>query len=133
MKKNLAVIALAGLICAPVSATTLNVYNWSEYLPQSLIERFLGIKVAYAHTEHNIPSAWWELELEGEITDPKPLNTEEIILINGRFHPTDNYLALSTNTGLRIIDLEESANLPLEELLPGNGFGMLDWVTPNVE
>ena len=96
---------------------------------QSFIERFFGIGVAYAHTEHNIPSSWWELELGGEENEPTPLNTTEVILVNGRFHETDSYLALSTTTGLQILDFEDGANFAIEEVTPGNDFGMLDWVS----
>ncbi|OLQ90416.1 spermidine/putrescine ABC transporter substrate-binding protein [Vibrio panuliri] len=58
MKKTLVPAALVGLIASsPVFAsTTLNVYNWSEYLPQSIIEDFTketGIKVNYATFESN--------------------------------------------------------------------------------
>ncbi|MEM7344074.1 MAG: hypothetical protein AAF485_07515, partial [Chloroflexota bacterium] len=95
---------------------------------QSLLERILGVKVAFAHTEHNIPSTWWELELEGEETWPKPLNTEEAILINGRFHPGDRYMALSTTTGIQLLDLDNAENLSYESLAAGIDFGMLDWV-----
>ncbi|MGF1908315.1 extracellular solute-binding protein [Vibrio kasasachensis] len=58
MKKSLVSVAVTGLIASsPVFAsTTLNVYNWSEYLPQSIIEDFTketGIKVNYATFESN--------------------------------------------------------------------------------
>ena len=96
---------------------------------QSFIERFFGLGVAYAHTEHNIPSTWWKLKLGDEANEPTPLNTEEVILVNGRLHDTDNYLALSTTTGLQMLDLENGANNRIEEVAPGNDFGMLDWVS----
>ena len=95
---------------------------------QSLIERFFGLSVAYAHVEHNIPSTWWELELDGEGNEPQPLSTAEVILVNGRFHETDNYLALSTTTGLQILDFEDEGQFTIEEVVSGNDFGMLDWV-----
>ena len=106
---------------------------------QSLIERIFGISVAYAHTEHNIPSTWWELELtpEGEadpnaapgaVRDPVPLDTSEVILVNGRFHPSKNQMVMSTTTGLQFLSLDEAPPLLFEELVPGTTFGMLDWV-----
>ncbi|MGF1688033.1 spermidine/putrescine ABC transporter substrate-binding protein [Photobacterium japonica] len=56
MKKTFAALTLMGLVSVPASAASLNVYNWSEYLPQSLIEDFTketGIKVNYATFESN--------------------------------------------------------------------------------
>lgn len=56
MNKTLAALTLMGLFSVPASAASLNVYNWSEYLPQSLIEDFTketGIKVNYATFESN--------------------------------------------------------------------------------
>ncbi|AXY01479.1 extracellular solute-binding protein [Vibrio alfacsensis] len=48
---------MALLSSSPVwASTTLNIYNWSEYLPQSIIEDFTketGIKVNYATFESN--------------------------------------------------------------------------------
>lgn len=107
---------------------------------QSLIERIFGVSVAYAHTEHNIPSTWWELELTddseevdpnpapGAVRDPVPLDTSEVILINGRFHPTRNQMVLSTTTGLQFLSLDGEPPLLFEELMSGTTFGMLDWV-----
>ena len=97
---------------------------------QSLLERILGVKVAYAHTEHNIPSTWWELELGVENSEPTPLNTTEVILVNGRFHPEEKQMALSTTTGIQFLDLGLDSEAPtvLEEHLTGPNFGMLDWV-----
>ncbi|BBM65135.1 putrescine-binding periplasmic protein [Vibrio alfacsensis] len=58
MKNSLVASALVGLLSSsPVwASTTLNIYNWSEYLPQSIIEDFTketGIKVNYATFESN--------------------------------------------------------------------------------
>lgn len=109
----------------------------------SLIERLFGVKVASAHTEHNIPSTWWQLKLNDEGQEPIPLNSDETIINNGRFHPSLNYLAFSTATSIQLLDLETSSeapeapekgalgnktSLPSEELISGTDFGMLDWV-----
>ena len=100
---------------------------------QSFIERFFGLSVAYAHTEHNIPSTWWELKLNGEENEPTPLNTAEVILVNGRFHKTDSYLALSTTTGLKMLDFKDGANMTIEEVALGSDFGMLNWAGSDSE
>ena len=100
---------------------------------QSFIERFFGLSVAYAHTEHNIPSTWWELKLNGEENEPIPLNTAEVILVNGRFHKTDSYLALSTTTGLKMLDFKDGANMTIEEVALGSDFGMLNWAGSDSE
>lgn len=121
-----------------------------EEQPQaSLIERLLGIKVAYAHTEHNIPSTWWELPLdeaiaavearaetgEGERVDPQPINTSEVILINGRLHPEQPFMALSTTEGLKFLDIAEQTSTPevpqaYRDYSQALTLGMLDWVDP---
>ncbi len=117
----------------------------------SLFEQLLGIKVAYAHTEHNIPSSWWELSLTESLAaieaaaetgagvlervDPEPINTIELILINGRFHPNRPIMALSTTEGLKFLDLTQppAAEQPLKTYTDFSQqltLGMLDWVDP---
>lgn len=103
----------------------------------SFIERLLGIKVAYAHTEHNIPSTWWRLPLssesEDEAVEPEPLDTTEIILINGRFHPSNPFMALSTTEGLKFLQLDqatEGGSLNYTDYSQQTDLGMLDWIDP---
>ncbi|MEM8859746.1 MAG: hypothetical protein AAGD96_15575 [Chloroflexota bacterium] len=95
----------------------------------TLFEKLLGINVAYAHTEHNIPSTWWQLTLDG--SEPVPLATEPIILNNGRFQSDNRYLFLSSSTGINYLNLGklEQAETPLYDvLLESSELGMLQWV-----
>lgn len=99
-----------------------------EEQPQAALwERLLGINIAYAHTEHNIPSTWWELKLDDSEADPVPLNTPELILVNGRFHPSEPFMALSSAEGIKIWDLDADQQT-YEGLNPSTTFGMLEWV-----
>lgn len=95
----------------------------------TLFEKMLGLKVAYAHTEHNIPSAWWQLKLDG--SEPVPLETEPIILNNGRFQGDGRFLFLSSQTGINYVSTEDLAKAnvtPYEVLLENPDLGMLEWV-----
>lgn len=61
-------------------------------------DRILGVKTAYAHADHNIPSDWWRISVNGG--EPEQLTFSRHIILHGVFDKNGNTLFYSTQKGL---------------------------------
>ncbi|RJX71944.1 extracellular solute-binding protein [Vibrio sinensis] len=124
MNKTLVASALIGLLSSsPVwASTTLNIYNWSEYLPQSLIEEFTketGIKVNYATFESN-ETMYAKMKLiDGEGYDIVVPSTYYVAKLasDGLLHPLDkskidSFAQLDTSILNQSFDPNNTYSLP---------------------
>ncbi|MEM7028450.1 MAG: hypothetical protein AAF629_02570 [Chloroflexota bacterium] len=96
----------------------------AEEPPQSsLLDWLLGVKPAYAHADHNVPSDWWRISLLDGILEK--ITNEQLIILSGDFSPDGQFLAFSTTTGLYIMQADGTNVTRLKE---GQTFGTLRWV-----
>lgn len=92
--------------------------------PQSSwFERLLGVKTAYAHADHNVPSDWWRVSLTGD--NLEQLTDEQRIIFNGDFAPDGEHLAFSTLTGLYVMRADGSDVTLLDA---AQTYGTLTWL-----
>ena len=91
----------------------------------SWIEKLLGINTAYAHADHNIPSAWWRINVNGG--EPEQLTDKQGIIIHGAFNPKISPLAFSTTSGLYLMSLDGKN---IESISTAPYYGTLNWLTP---
>ncbi|MEM7802342.1 MAG: hypothetical protein AAF633_24330 [Chloroflexota bacterium] len=89
----------------------------------SWFDRLLGVKVAHAHIEHNIPSTWWRLELEGG--NLEQISSQAKIVAHAYRHPTKDQIMYTTLEGVFMLDVVSREIVPVSE---GDRFGTLQWI-----
>lgn len=100
-------------------------FSVAKESPQSSwFERLLGVKTAYAHADHNVPSDWWRVSLTGE--NLEQLTDEQQIILNGDFSPDGQHLAFSTLAGLYVMQADGRDVTLLNE---AQTFGTVSWIS----
>ena len=91
----------------------------------SWIEKLLGINAVHAHADHNIPSAWWRISVNGG--EPEQLTDKQGIIIHGDFDPKISSLAFSTTNGLYLMSIDGKN---VESISTAPYYGTLNWLIP---
>lgn len=89
----------------------------------SFLDWLLGIRPAYAHTNHNVPSAWWRIPVSGGA--PEKLTAESEIIIYGYFDEAGQQLYFSTLTGIYTIKADGSGQQTIRQ---GDYHRLLAWM-----
>lgn len=79
-------------------------------------EILLDVKVAHAHTDHNMPSDWWRVSIHGG--EPEQLTSTRRIVSYGDFGSDGQSFVSATNTGVYLMSAEGEylERLPLPNL-----------------
>ncbi|MGB0385273.1 MAG: hypothetical protein ACPGWR_10655 [Ardenticatenaceae bacterium] len=79
-------------------------------------ERLLDVKVAEAHTDHNVPSDWWRVPAEGG--EPEKITSTPRLITYGEFNESGKRLFFATNMGVYTMDAtgDTVEQLPLPNL-----------------
>ena len=81
-------------------------FSVAEEAPVSFLDRLLGVQIAYAHADHNVPSDWWRISVNGG--EPEQVTFFEDIILHGDFKPDTGQLIFSTQTGLFSLEPDQS-------------------------
>ena len=68
-----------------------------------------NVRVAAAHANHNVPSAWWRVGIDG--AGAEVLSAETDIILYGAFDPSGSNLYFSTVTGLYVYSVADQTTL----------------------
>ena len=79
-------------------------------------ERLLDLKVAQAHTDHNVPSDWWRVPVEGG--KPEKISSTPRLITYGEFNDSGERLFFATDMGVYAMDANGATieRLPLPNL-----------------
>lgn len=89
--------------------------SWFEWL--------LGVNVAHAHTEHNLPSTWWRYGIEDGLIEE--VGTEAKIVSHADRHPAYDQILYTTRSGVFALNLKTGA---INQIHPGATYGTLRWI-----
>ncbi|MEM7345622.1 MAG: hypothetical protein AAF485_15375 [Chloroflexota bacterium] len=95
----------------------------------SWLEQLLGVEVAQAHADHNVPSDWWRIATAGG--DAEQISAREDIILHGSLDPTGHFLAYSTVTGLYWMDIKTHQDIT--QLNRAKTYGTVDWMPKTVD
>ncbi|MEM7330498.1 MAG: hypothetical protein AAF490_00310 [Chloroflexota bacterium] len=87
-------------------------FSVAEEAPVSLMERLLGVQIAHAHADHNVPSDWWRIPTTGG--EPEQITFFKDIILHGDFKSETNQLIFSTQTGLFTLEPDQTV-VPIRE------------------
>ncbi|MGB1249689.1 MAG: hypothetical protein ACPG8W_03585 [Candidatus Promineifilaceae bacterium] len=76
-------------------------------------ETVSNLRVSEAHANHNVPSAWWRIGLDGG--EAEVLSAETDIILYGAFDTTGEHLYFSTITGLYVYSTIENKTLRIAD------------------
>lgn len=88
----------------------------STKVSQQWWEQLLNIKVAHAHTDHNVPSDWWRVPIQGG--EPERVTSTRRVISYGDFNNDGRQLYSATDTGIYLMtdSGEYIERLPLPNL-----------------
>ena len=86
-------------------------------------DRLMGVSVAEAHTEHNLPSTWWRLGIEDGIVEQ--ISPEQKIVSHAFRHPAKNQILYTTREGVFSLSIGNGEVMPAH---PGVLYGTLTWI-----
>ena len=103
----------------PSQTSRLHGRHWQYWL-----ERLFGVSQAHAHADHNIPSDWWRMAVDGGT--PERLTHRQDIILHGAFDPHGQYLAYSSLSGFYLMTQDGSNTTTL---LSEPFYDTLNWLT----
>ncbi len=83
-------------------------FSVAEEAPVSFLDRLMGVQIAFAHADHNVPSDWWRISITGG--EPEQVTSFEDIILHGDFNSVTNQLIFSTQTGLFALEEDLTVN-----------------------